>query len=273
MLLKKKKHRRRFLTFLGIGSVALCLIIFIAVLSVQIYRDAQFKKNLPDPLAAPTMYQLSIARGTYFYNMAGYKSVLIPDADFTIMDIGSLKNQMQLDVLIVKEDNQLYVNMLEGICNFPIGTIFIPSGMKKENKLHIAGLFPNSTIIEADKEGCAIVGDYVFYFYGNKHSINTLVQYGTSTFFIADFVQKKKVACDVAIMPYQAFLDSKVTAEYVIFDKDSVVSKEAIVDKVMYYAVDPGVNYFSLSMHNFENRDKVIFDIQFDATGKLKEQN
>lgn len=272
-MLEREKPKNHVWQIVCISATCLCVAIIAILIGVNIYKDNQFKKKLPDPLAAPEMYQLSIAHGIYFYNMVGLKSVLIPDADFTIKDIGSLRNQMQLDVIVLKEDNQLYVNMIEELHGFPIGTIFIPSGMKKENKLHIAGLFPESVIIEADKEKRAVVGDYVFYFYGDKHSLNTLIQYGTSTFLVADFVQKKKIECDVAVMPYQTFLDSKVTAEYVVFEKDSVVSKEAIVDKVMYYAVDPGVNYFSLSMHGLEYREKIIFDIQFDATGKLKEQD
>lgn len=272
MLLKKERTKRRLFSFVGIGVAALCLIIFIVVLSVQIYKDAQFKKMLPDPAGAPMMYQMSISHGQYFYNMEEYKSVLIPDADFTMQDLSSLRFP-RLDVLILKEGTEPYVNFLSSVAGFPISTIFIPSGMREEYKLHIAGLYPDAVIVEADKEKRAIVGDYVFYFYGDKSSYNTLIQYGTNTFLIADFVQKKKVTCDVAVMPYATFLDSKVEADYVVFDKDSIVVKEDILDKVMYYTVDPGVNYFSLSMHGFENRDDIIFDIQFDATGKIAEQN
>lgn len=274
MILEKEKKKKRLPFFIGIGVLALCLVIVITVVSVKIYKDAQFKKSLPDPAAAPLMYYINMTYADFFYNDE-YVSVLIPDADYQTSYLSTLQDG-EVDILILKDSGELYVNMLSSFGGYPFKTIFIPSGMRKEYKTHLKELFPETVFIEADKEERAVIGDYVFFFYGDKNTINTKIQYGTHSFLVADTScgsKFDKMECDVAIMPYTAYLDSSIESTYVVFEKDAVVVNDDIVGKTMYYALHPGNNFFAMSMHRFEGRgDEIIFDIEFHATGKLMEK-
>lgn len=274
MILEKEKKKKGLPFFIGVGVLALCVIVIAIVVIKNIYDDIQFKNSLPDAEAAPLMYYMSITGADYFYNEE-YVSVLIPDADYQASYISTLQDK-SLDILILKGSGELYVNMLSSFGAYPIGTIFIPSGIRKEYKVHLKELFPESEFIEADKIERVVIGDYVFYFSGDKHSINTKIQYGTHSFLIADSEcgsRMNKMECDVAVMPYQAYVDSHIESEYVFFEENAVVNNEDILEKTIYYATHPGSTFFGICMHRFEGQeDNIIFNIETAATGKIKEQ-
>lgn len=270
-----KKTKRILINSLIVAG-ALCLVFFISFMGISIYKNAQFKKALPDAEAAPLMYYMNVTSNTsYFYNKENV-SVLIPSLDYKSAYASSLADK-QIDAVILKGSGELYVNMMNTLYDkITVGIIFYPSGMKKEHVELMKKVYPETLFVEADKEGRYIMGDYVFYFYGDKERIDTKIQYGLHSFLIADNAvgsMVDKVECDFALMPYESFKNSSIDADYVVFEEGTTVLTEDIMDKAMNYAIHPGYNFISLCMHRISSYgDELAFDITFTPTGRLEEK-
>lgn len=270
-----KSKKKILFTSLAVAG-GFCLVLLVAIIGVFVYKDVKFKKSLPDAEAAPLMYYTNVTGNTsYFYNQE-YVSVLIPTLDFKAQYVMSFADR-SVDALVIKGSSELYVNLVTSLCDhLEVGTIFYPSGMKKDFLELLKKVYPQAVFIAADREGQYILGDYVFYFYGDKNNIDTKVQYGLHSFMIADNAVGSlvdKVECDFALIPYESFKASYIDVDYVVFEEGANVVLEEVMEKAMNYATHPGYNFISLCMHGLESyENSLTFNMTFAPTGKIGTQ-
>lgn len=267
-----RPHWTKFLILLG----AAVLILFGLFLGVRVHTKnkayQEYVSMIPAAAEVEAMDFYIQADGTLIFFAEDLYSFAILDENSQVGTLlpftvgGSTINAIFIPVATDSIKELVLSALDQGI---DIRNLYVPEGTDQAFLNSFREKTSQGKVIVCTGGECQLFKDAAVYVLNGKGSLSLTVTHGNNTFLYSYdkkmgslFDQKEATVC---IMPYDVFVDSKLSTDYVFFP-ESEIDTEKLRKKTDYYVTEYNkANIFCLSTGN-----QVSFDVHLNATGRIK---